>query len=100
MLEHSIYSVISPEGCASILWEDAKRAPDAAECLRITADDMVTFGVAEEIIEEDFKHFSKMCDTIKKNLKRDLDQFSVMNGESLSEERYRRFRKLGRYMES
>ena len=68
MLENAVFSVISPEGCASILWEDAKRASDAAECLRITADDMVTFGVAEEIIEEDFKHFSKMCDTIKKNL--------------------------------
>ena len=59
MLENAVFSVISPEGCASILWEDAKLAPDAAECLHITAEDMKEFGVAEEIIPEDFDAFRK-----------------------------------------
>ena len=52
MLENAIYSVISPEGCASILWRDSKRAPDAAECLRLTAHDAYEFGVTEKVISE------------------------------------------------
>ena len=100
MLENAVFSVISPEGCASILWENAKLASDAAEVLRITANDMVTFGVAEEVIEEDFRHFSKMCDVIKKSLHRDLCEYSSMDGKKLSEARYRRFRKLGKYIEA
>jgi acetyl-CoA carboxylase carboxyl transferase subunit alpha len=52
MLEHSVYSVISPEGCASILWKDAGRMREAAEALRVTAQDLSTLGVADEIIQE------------------------------------------------
>lgn len=99
MLENAVFSVISPEGCASILWEDAKLAPDAAECLRITAEDMVEFGVAEEIIPEDFRHFSKMCDGMKESLLHDLQEWEGMDGKTLSEKRYERFRKLGRWAE-
>ena len=51
MLENAVFSVISPEGCASILWEDASKAADAAECLKITAEDMKRFGVAEDVID-------------------------------------------------
>ena len=50
MLENAVFSVISPEGCASILWEDASKAADAAECLKITAEDMKRFGVAQDVI--------------------------------------------------
>ena len=99
MLEYSIYSVISPRGCASILWEDAKLAPDAAECLHITAEDMKEFGVAEEIIPEDFVHFGRMCDEMKEKLILDLKGWSKKTGKELSEERYQRFRKLGRWAE-
>ncbi len=99
MLENAVFSVISPEGCASILWENAKMAPDAAECLRITADDMVTFGVAEEIIKEDFRHFSRMCEGMKEKIISDLKGWSEKTGKELSEERYQRFRKLGRWIE-
>ena len=67
MLENAVYSVISPEGCASILWKDAARAADAAECLHITAEDMVRFGVAEEIIPENFEDFPAMCEMMKKD---------------------------------
>ncbi|HEY4403988.1 MAG TPA: acetyl-CoA carboxylase carboxyl transferase subunit alpha, partial [Xanthobacteraceae bacterium] len=52
MLEHAIYSVISPEGCASILWRSAERAPDAAEALRLTAEDLQRLGIVERIVAE------------------------------------------------
>lgn len=99
MLENAVFSVISPEGCASILWEDAKLAPDAAECLHITAEDMVAFGVAEEIIPEDFRYFGAMCEGMKKKMIIDLNGYSKKDGKTLSEERYQRFRKLGRWTE-
>jgi acetyl-CoA carboxylase alpha subunit len=99
MLENAVFSVISPEGCASILWENAKMAPDAAEALRITAKDMVTFGVAEEIIREDFRHFGRMCEGMKEKIISDLKGWPDKTGKELSEERYQRFRRLGRWME-
>ena len=52
MLEHSIYSVISPEGCASILWKDAEKMREAAEALRLTAEDLYSLGVSDQIIKE------------------------------------------------
>ncbi len=52
MLEHAIYSVISPEGCASILWRSAEQAPDAAEALRLTADDLQRLGIVDRIVAE------------------------------------------------
>jgi acetyl-CoA carboxylase carboxyl transferase subunit alpha len=52
MLEHSVYSVISPEGCASILWKDAEKMREAAEALRLTAQDLLNLGVADQIISE------------------------------------------------
>ena len=99
MLENAVFSVISPEGCASILWENAKMAPEAAEALRITAKDMVEFGVAEEIIKEEFRHFSRMCEGMKEKIISDLKGWAEKTGKELSEERYRRFRKLGRWIE-
>lgn len=99
MLENAVFSVISPEGCASILWEDAALAADAAEALHITAEDMVKFGVAEEIITEDFRHFSDMCEGLKGKLLADLDGWKEKNGAALAEERYQRFRKLGKWTE-
>lgn len=68
MLENAVFSVISPEGCASILWEDASKAADAAECLKITAEDMKRFGVAEDVIEENFDSFDVMCEDLKARL--------------------------------
>lgn len=99
MLEHAVFSVISPEGCASILWEDADCAADAAEALHITAKDMVTFGVAEEILSEEFRHFGRMCERIKEKLIHDIKGWAGRTGKELSEERYQRFRKLGCWTE-
>ena len=99
MLENAVFSVISPAGCASILWEDASKAADAAECLKITAEDMKRFGVAEDVIEENFDSFDVMCEDLKARLLSDVQQLEQYSGRVLSEKRYERFRKLGVYSE-
>ena len=99
MLENACYSVISPEGCASILWKDSARASDAADALHITAEDMKSFGVAEEIIPEDFSHFDAMCVSLGKHLAADLQKLGSYGETRLLDERYRRFRKFGIYEE-
>ncbi len=95
ILENAVYSVISPEGCASILWKDSAKVADAADCLHITADDMKEFGVAEEIIPEDFDHFSKMCKSMKDLLAKTLDELCGKTIDELMDERYARFRRFG-----
>lgn len=100
MLENAVYSVISPEGCASILWEDASKAADAAECLKITAEDMKHFGVAEDVITENFDAFDVMCEDLKARLLADIQEMECFSGKELSEQRYARFRKLGVYQEN
>lgn len=99
MLENAVYSVISPEGCASILWKDSSKVEDAAECLKITADDMVNFKVAEDIIDEDFNKFKKMCKQMKKNILSDIQTLSSMPISQLLDNRYNKFRRIGFYKE-
>ena len=100
MLENAVYSVVSPEGCASILWKDAGRAPDAAECLHITAEDMLQLQVAERIIPENFEDFSGMCAALAVELSMDLQELCRMTPAELLEQRYRRFRRIGVYEEN
>lgn len=100
MLENAVYSVITPDGCASIIWKDAGRVQDAANCLHITAEDMVALGVAEEIIKEDFDHFHPMCEGIREKLIRDLDVLTSRSMSRLLEDRYYRFRRMGIYEET
>ena len=83
MLENAVFSVISPEGCASILWEDASKAADAAECLKITAEDMKRFGVAEDVIEENFDSFDVMCEDLKARLLSDVQELEQYSGRVL-----------------
>lgn len=99
MLENAVYSVISPEGCASILWKDAGRAADAAECLHITAEDMVQFGVAEDIISENFEDFPEMCARMKKILSTELKTLGRLSRNKMLAARYARFRRIGIYNE-
>ncbi|MCL1846108.1 MAG: acetyl-CoA carboxylase carboxyl transferase subunit alpha [Defluviitaleaceae bacterium] len=89
MLENSVYSVISPEGCAAILWKDGGKAKEAAECLKLTAEDLLQFGVIEQIIAED----EKIYETIKQKLIHTFEKNSAE--ENLTEKRYMRYRKLG-----
>ena len=91
MLENAVYSVISPEGCASILWKDAARAPEAAECLRITAPDLLRLGVIERIIPEEEGMFAALAEQIAGFFSRR----KLLPGEALASARYQRFRKMG-----
>lgn len=100
MLRNAVYSVISPEGCASILWKDSGKVADAAECLHITAEDMVELKVAEHIFEEDFTHFDKMCAVMRKQYLQDLAVFRTKPAGMLLDERYNRYRRIGVYTES
>ena len=95
MLENAVYSVISPEGCASILWKDSSKVADAAECLKITAADMREFKVIEGIITEDFDNFDKMCNSIRHQIKKDLSTLMALSPDELLENRYNRFRRIG-----
>ncbi len=97
MLENAVYSVISPEGCASILWKDAGRVADAADALHITADDMVDFKVADGVIPENFEHFDRMCDNIRETLTADLDRLTKLSPDELRDGRYKRFRRFGEF---
>lgn len=100
MLENAVYSVISPEGCASIIWKDSGKVEEAADCLRITADDMKHFGVAETVIPENFDDFGGMCGDLKNRLLEDLRGLRVLSGDALVQNRYDRFRKIGIYAET
>ena len=92
ILENAVYSVISPEGCASLLWKDAKKVKDAAECLRLTAQDMEELGVVEKVIPEE-KDFSLTYSQIKEELVKTLEELSSLPMEELLQKRYERFRK-------
>ena len=100
MLENAVYSVISPEGCASILWKDAGRVEEAAEVLHITADDMKHYGVAEDVISEDFENFHTMCESLGARLREDLENMAGLSPDQLSQSRYERFRKFGIFCEA
>ena len=97
MLENAVYSVISPEGCASILWKDASKVANAADALHITAQDMVDFKVADNIISENFEQFDKMCDEMRNLIVSDLEKLAKLPVDELREQRYKRFRKFGEF---
>lgn len=99
MLENAVYSVITPEGCASIIWKDSSKVEQAAECLHITSNDMKEMKVADRIIKEDFNHFQRMCADLKDCLIEDIENMTLIPGNSLPDDRYNRFRKFGVYNE-
>lgn len=95
MLEHSIYSVISPEGCASILWKDSKNAPKAAEILKLTAQDLKNFGVIDEIIPEPLGGAHRLPDItlshVKETLIRHLESLKKYTADDLVRLRHEKF---------
>ena len=93
ILENAVYSVISPEGCASILWKDSKKVKDAADCLRLTAQDMLELGVVEQVIAEE-QDFSQTYQHIQTELAAALSQLEQLPVEELLAQRYQRFRKF------
>ena len=94
MMENAVYSVISPEGCASILWKDSKKAKEAAQSLRLTAQDMLEFEVAEKVIPEK-GGFDNCCKKMRSDLKAAIDARITLDKEELIRIRYERFRKYG-----
>ena len=111
MLENAVYSVITPEGCAAILWKSAERAADAAEGLKLTADNLKEFDIIDEIIPEPQpwtipsngdkarqKAFDKICESLKKSLVREVRALSAVNTKKLLDDRYNKFRKMGEWV--
>ena len=103
MLEYSIYSVISPEGCAAILWNDSTKAPDAADAIKMTADDLYRFGVIDEIVKEPLggahRDAKEMSKTLGEVILRHLNELQAMPADELIKKRYDKFRKLGVFSE-
>jgi len=99
MLEHSVYSVISPEGCAAILWKNSGAAPEAAAAMKITALDLKRLGIIDEIVPEPeggaHSDPSKAAELLAPYLDRALKELMKLKPPQLSEERYRKFRKMG-----
>ncbi|MDR3690668.1 MAG: acetyl-CoA carboxylase carboxyltransferase subunit alpha [Fimbriimonas sp.] len=99
MLEHSIYSVIAPEGCASILWRQAERAPDAAKALKLTAQSALEFELIDEIIPEPTggsdKDWPATFGHVKSAIVKHIGLLDKFSPEEVYEDRYARFRKMG-----
>ena len=104
MLEYSIYSVISPEGCASILWKSAEKAADAAESMRITAKSLDEFGLIDEVLPEPLgaahRDPGAMFDVLRNALLKHLDDLDKLDVDQLLEERQRRLANFGQYKEA
>lgn len=101
VLENAYYSVISPEGCAAILWKDRTRAPDAAKALKLTAQDLLDLGLIEEVVSEPLggahRDPAKMAATIKESAKKHLKELSTVSPDDLIEARYEKYRKIGAF---
>ena len=103
MLEHSYYSVISPEGCASILWKDAAKNKEASEALKLTADHLLEFGIIDHIIKEPLggaHHDPKVIyERVKNYFMEQVSILSHIPTDLLIEQRYQKFRKIGKHAE-
>ena len=98
MLEHSIYSILSPEGFASILYKDAKKSKEAAEVMKITSKELLALGVIDRVIKEDIPLTVDTMDTVIEEMVSNMDDFFEKNSskskEEIAEDRYNRFRKF------
>jgi acetyl-CoA carboxylase carboxyl transferase subunit alpha len=99
VLENGYYSVISPEGCAAILWKDGSKAPDAAEVLKLTGTDLLKMGIIDEIVPEPLggahKDPQKSAENLKAVINKNLKELSALKKEALLELRYKKFRSIG-----
>ena len=104
MLENTWFSVISPEGCASILWRDASKAPDAADAMKVAPEDLMNMGICDRIIEEPLggahRDFNIMAAKLKQVLLEELASFKDVDPDSFLEQRIKRYEKMGVYKES
>lgn len=111
MMENAVYSVITPEGCAAILWKDATQASRAAECLRLTADNLKEFGLIDEIVleSEEWKvssddnaelreRYQSIADNLKRVMLRHLNELRKLNDMQRMELRFKKFRQMGSWI--
>jgi acetyl-CoA carboxylase carboxyl transferase subunit alpha len=102
MLENAWYSVISPEGCAAILWRDSSKAPQAAEALKLTAMDLSKLKIIDKIIPEPLggahRNYSQMARILKEEILLALSELELFSPEELVERRLEKFRKMGEYL--
>jgi len=103
ILENAYYSVITPEGCAAILWKDKQFAPKAADALQLTADKLYQLDIADEIVPEPFggaqRDWSGMAELLSPILKKHLSELEKFSPEELKQQRYEKFRKVGVFSE-
>jgi len=97
MMENAVYSVISPEGCASILWKDASKTEDAARSLKLTAEDLLGFHVVDSIVPEG-AGFDKAYADIRSRLKDTLGALKALDVKDLLSARYKRYRTMGGFL--
>jgi len=104
MFEHSVYTVASPEACASILWRDAGKAPEAASALKITGPDLMKLGIVDEVLKEPSGGNNwaplQAGDTLKNALEKHLSELLALSPDELRNNRYSKFRNMGKYLES
>lgn len=98
IMENAVYSILSPEGFASILWKDSKRAAEAAEVMKITAEDLYQLGIVEKIIPEDIpaceENEDSLCEMLGREIRGFLEKYDQYTSDQLQEHRYNRFRKM------
>lgn len=103
VLENAYYSVITPEGCAAILWKDRKYAPQAAEALKLTADKLIELGIADEIVSEPFggahRNYDEAAKILGEAVQRNIQELSKLSAEEIKEQRYEKFRAMGKVEE-
>lgn len=103
VLQHAYYSVISPEGCAGILWKSHEHAPRAAEALRFTSQDLARLGVVDDVLEEPLggahRDHHQMASRLKTYLSRTLTELETKTADQLVESRYKKFRQIGVFLE-
>lgn len=101
MLEHSIYSVIPPEGCAAILWRQPEKGPQAAAALNLTAQGALELGLIDEILPEPkggaHRDMSAVAETVREAINKALTGLSTLDGQGLKAHRYEKFRAMGRF---
>ena len=101
MLENAIYSILSPEGYASILWKDSSRTKEAAEKMKLTAKDLHELKIIDKIIVEpkgdEEESFLKVADSLKKEIQIAVDEMKAMSPEEIVDNRYNKFRNMGEY---
>ena len=97
MLENAIYSILSPEGYSTILWKDSNKAKEAAEIMKLTADDLYDLKIVDKVIKEGNKNIKQISENIKKEITKNTKELKELETSNLLEKRYAKYRQIGKY---